>query len=247
MFQKTKTKKKRIGTSTGASTEVPESGWRSLRDSYPNGAKFGNREDQLVNTLFNEGLGVIQTGSRNQSHDLMISSGTPEIPEGVYEVKSLYRRNENCRFDRRFKTGRRGEDIYGRRDAEIKAAALDIENYLDHGVTSGLQFIESAHRLIDEALNRKHSKDFLARFTLLAEAYSDTWMLSSADRFLLGGVSNSDILKGFSGLDGIFLLAGPMYVLVKPKEFSKFIAFDSVSSEGVKLRYTGMIPSEKND
>ena len=169
--------------------------------------------------------------------------------EGRYEVKKLYRKNNRGSIDRRIKVGSRGETIYGRYDALIKALALDVENYLEVNWTAGMRGLEEVVYLIDAALERRHTKDFQKKFKILAEAYDDVHMLSSAAAFLdHDGIQADDILRGFSDLDGIFVVVGGAsgyyFTLVSRKDIPRFFVFDSVSVEGVKLRYVGAAPVE---
>jgi hypothetical protein len=63
---------------------------------------------------------------------------------------------------------------------------------------------------------------------------------------LYNRVQGSDIIGGFSDIEGIFIVAGPNYTLVTRGEIPEFLAFDSVSSEGLKLRYTKQIKTDKH-
>lgn len=250
-----------LGGSPEPPSEEPDYGWRELWD----GADLDpeHRVSSTLSILY--GLDVEQAGARNQSFDLRIRLGCAPFAKvvgletGNYEVKSLWRRGPRYSFDRRFKVGQRGELIYGLRDAHIKAFALALEEQIDfvmeHSVQSPpaapardemLRFCDATHGFIGQATQRRHSKGFetqldrLARICLVIPT-----MTKLARSVLTSGVQPDDILRGFRDLEGIFLTAGPIYTLVTSKEIPKFIAFDSASCEGPKLRYTKAIPSEK--
>jgi hypothetical protein len=70
-------------------------------------------------------------------------------------------------------------------------------------------------------------------------------MLPIARQVMDNSIQASDIVGGFLDIEGIFVVAGPNYTLVKRSEIPGFLAFDSVSSEGLKLRYTKQIKTEK--
>ncbi|HEU5118646.1 MAG TPA: hypothetical protein VFT74_18760 [Isosphaeraceae bacterium] len=210
-------------------------------------------------------MSVVQGGSRGQSYDLSIPDQGDRtylravgLEAGKYEVKSLWRKSEGRAFDRRFKVGQRGERIYGRRDSEIKAFALSLEEQVDsvleHAVSgypkaapgSVTSFVDETHEFVDLAMSRRHSKSFMARLERLARAsLSIPAMLTRAHAVVHGGVQAHDIVRGFDDLEGIFIVAGPIYTLVTKAEMPRFLAFDSASSEGPKLRWAGPIPSEK--
>lgn len=180
--------------------------------------------------------------------------GVDGIPPGFYEVKKLHVRKGSKSVDRRFKAGQRGERIYGRRDAEIKAFAQGLENYLDGrwddppvgGIHWGREAVEDLHDFIDQALERRHGKKFDERLRRLAEAACKLpGLLPVAYPAARGGVSAQNIANGFASLSGIFVMAGNIYTLVKPKEYTRFIGFDSASAEGPKLSYLGVVPLGK--
>ncbi len=238
-------------------SEVPQYGWRALRDD----STGSDSERKLTNTLIVDcGCNIVCAGKRTQSYDVeILSSGYATYREynnnpflafvglkpGKYEIKSLWRKNENRKFDRRFKVGQRGEKIYGKRDAEIKSFAIGLDQMIDSG-DFGLEFVEQAHSFIDQAFERRHSKEFNERILRLAKA---SLMIPSitkqAQTVLDGGITGADIMKGFSDIEGIFIIAGPIYTLVKREEIPKFLVFNSASSEGPKLTYKNVIPSKK--
>lgn len=206
---------------------------------------------------------MVPAGDRGQSHDLVIPDEPGRRPyihaagvtPGKYEVKSLWRRDERSSFDRRFKVGRRGETIYGKRDAEIKSFALSLEEQIDSVIEHSLlgvpkaepgsvrRFVEETHDFVDQALTRKHSKRFMERLTRLATAsLAIPVMLHRARSVLSGGVQAADIVRGFEDIEGIFVVAGHMYTLVTRAEMPQYLTFDSASAEGPKLRYAGPIP-----
>lgn len=173
-----------------------------------------------------------------------MSLGIDHIPPGFYEVKRLHVRNGRY-VDRRFKAGQRGERIYGRRDAEIKSFATALEDFLDTCVW-GVEAVTDTHEFIDQALLRKHGKKFHERLVRLAKAASEIPTLTApAWKVLNGGVREQDIVAGFGSLSGIFIIADHIYTLVKPKEYTSFIGFDSASAEGPKLTYRGVVPLDK--
>lgn len=218
-----------------------------------------------------DGADVLHAGGRNDSYDLEITSPL-ERPDwadpflamaglrpGKYEVKSLWRSSDKRSFDRRFKVGRRGERIYGRRDAEIKSFASGLEDEIDAIIQNSVddgprgqrspdsmrRFVEETHAFINDAFERRHSKAFVERITRLARASMEIPTLTlRAHTVLKGGVQGLDIVKGFDNIEGIFIVAGPMYTLINRNEIPEFIKFDSASSEGPKLSYVGAIPTE---
>ena len=173
--------------------------------------------------------------------------GVDGIPPGFYEVKRLHVRDGKYGkyVDRRFKAGQRGERIYGRRDAEIKSFAMGLEQFLDH-CDWGIEAVLAAHEFIDQAFLRKHGKRFNERLVRLATAAVKIPELAlSAKTILEGGVSAKDIEAGFSSLRGIFIIADHIYTLVKPKEYTRFIGFNSASAEGPKLSFQAVVPLDK--
>lgn len=223
-------------------------------------------EQRVTQTLLNiPGITVKPAGKRSQSHDLEVSDSNgafariPGVIPGRYEVKALWRKREGRAFDPRFKVGQRGERIYGVRDSLIKAfAALknQVDHILEHAVSHPsygqtkdelIQFVEQAHGFIEQAVLRRHSKSFAARLERLARVsqYIPT-MLPIARQALYNRIQASDIVGGFSDIEGVFVVAGPNYTLVTRDEIPEFLAFDSVSSEGLKLRYTQKIPTDKH-
>lgn len=190
------------------------------------------------------GARATPTGGRNQSHDLEVTLGINQVPPGFYEVKRLYVRDHKY-VDRRFKAGQRGERIYGRRDAEIKGFALALEDYLDTCLW-GFEAVTSVHEFVDQALLRKHGKKFHEKLIRWAKAAGPIPTLTAqAFTALHGSVSGRDIEAGFGSLGGIFIIADHIYTLVKPKEYTRFIAFDSAGAEGPKLSYQGVVPLDK--
>lgn len=216
---------------------------------------------------------AIHCGNRQQSHDLEIHSKITRpdyedpylrfagLSPGKYEVKSLWRRSETQSFDRRFKVGRRGERLYGRRDAEIKSFASGLEdeidaiiqNFVDEGRVAKTskdamtRFVTETHAFISDAFERRHSKAFNERIERLATAsLSIPTLTVRAHSVLNGGVQGPDIVRGFDDIQGIFIVAGPMYTLITRTEMPQFLTFDSASSEGPKLRFVGVIKSEQN-
>ena len=209
----------------------------------------------------------MHAGRRGQDYDLEITgrvrSGVDPylravgLSPGRYEVKALWRKNERCSFDRRFKVGHRGERIYGKRDAEIKSFALAQENYiesiLDNTVQENdpplssnrcTQYTTEIHDFVDLALERKHSKRFNERLKRIAQASLLVPSLSTHARMILaGGVQATDIVKGFSDIEGIFVVAGDIYTLITKDEMADHLAFDSASSEGLRIRLVSVIPS----
>jgi hypothetical protein len=239
----------------------PKFGWRPLW------AGDGiNSELRVTKTLtVRYGLDIEQAGARSQSYDLRVKlscgpfARAAGLETGNYEVKSLWRRNENCVFDRRFKVGQRGERIYGLRDARIKAFALAIESEIDsiveNSVTHPLgerrpdemrKFVDECHLFIEQATERRHSKDFEQRLTRLAMiCLTIPTIMSRAQSVINSPISPTDIANGFRDLEGIFVIAGPIYTLVTVGEIPAFMAFDSAGTEGPRVRYTQSIPSEK--
>lgn len=203
-------------------------------------------EEQVCQAIRSLGALALATAGRNNSHDLEVTLGINHVDPGYYEVKRLYLRDGKY-LDRRFKAGQRGERIYGRRDAEIKGFATALEDYLDSCLW-GLNAVEETHAFIDKALLRKHGKKFQERLIRLANAGAKIPTLSRVSNAVLqGGVRPQDIEAGFSSLSGIFIIAGTIYTLVKPKEYKSLIGFDSGSAEGPKLTYQGVVPLAKNE
>ena len=262
-----------IGDQEGSQEQATKSedvsttfGWHKLekhRDPH-------EAEIEVAKALISEfGIYVSQAGSRGQSHDIEILDGFPTrssrrnslnpIRAGKYEVKSLWRKSENSRFDRRFKIGVRGERLYGRRDAAIKAFVLKLEQYLEEGTCETLvqltstftgpsmaQRFEQIYSFIDDALARKHSLRFTESLKNLVGKVKSIPELSSVSLDVISSdVSTSDIEGAFSDIEGIFVVAGPIYTLITRDEFAHLLSFDSSSSEGPKLRMLGVIPSEE--
>lgn len=202
---------------------------------------------------------VRHAGNRNQSYDIEIldDDASDVLAPGLYEVKSLWRRNDTSRFDRRFKVGTRGEEIYGRRDSQIKSFALAFEDELielmEGNVRNGIdtinnvKFVEKSFAFIDDALGRKHSKCFEAKLNRVASAAIHLPSLrTQAEDIISGGIGPADIVRGFRNIQGVFVVAGHKYTLVTQAEMASMFAFDSASSEGPKLRMLGVIPSEQD-
>jgi hypothetical protein len=239
-------------------------GWRKL-ESYSGHAEA---EDRVGKALIDDfSVYVTKAGDRTQSYDLEVTipngSGrrrsARRLPDGLvsglYEVKSLWRRNERSAFDRRFKVGTRGEKIYGRRDAQIKAFALALEDGMEEifaelhrsgeRLWSNRTFVEFSHEMIDHAMARRHSKWFNDQLEFLAERLAGVPLISrQAQAVISSGIADADILRGFSDIEGIFVVAGPTYTLVTKAEMGRLLSFDSASSEGPKIRMLGVIPSE---
>ncbi len=226
---------------------APAFGWRTLHwRNYDPYTKLSD-EQKVVNAFYEEGARGHVTAGRNQSHDICVSLGIKEIPLGLYEVKRLSLRPGGKSVDPRFKLGRRGETVYGRRDAEIKGFAADLEDFLDQCLWS-VEAIVATHEFIDQALQRRHGKKFNERLLRLAQrGLSIPELMWSAKRVIQGSVKPGDIQAGLAGLSGIFIIADHIYTLVKPDEYSEFIGFDSGSAEGPKLRYSGVVPLEPID
>lgn len=198
-------------------------------------------EQMVVTSIERDGSRAIVTAGRKNSHDLEVTLGIDTAPPGFYEVKRLSSRPGGKSFDPRFKAGRRGETIYGRRDAEIKTFVMQLENFLDQ-CEWGVEAVTSTHDFIDQALQRRHGKKFNERLLRLAHrGLSIGDLLFASKRVIQGGVGHTDISAGFAGLAGIFIIAGHNYTLVRPNEYKQFIGFDSASAEGPRLRYSGVI------
>jgi len=258
---------------SGLATEEPKYGWRELRQL----AGEDDPECHITWTLStNYGVEVTRNGSRNESYDLTIGDygyskytgienpflAQVGLSPGRYEVKSLWRKSEGRKFDRRIKVGRRGERIYGRRDAAVKSFALELDAFLEefidgerdieiegprvNGTVGRLSVVAlEIFEFVDQALERRHSKSFDERMRRLAQAaFVVPSLRVPAQRALTVEICGSDILNGFEDLQGIFVVAGDHYTLVSQREISTFFAFDSASSEGLRLRFLGKIPSE---
>lgn len=241
--------------STGASADgtAPASdlppGWSRLLPAPPDIAPLVTNEQLVAHTLSESGFLIRQAGSRYESFDLeIVQDPAGELAPGRYEVKTLSRSGSS--FDRRFKVGSRSERIYGRRDAEIKAAAMEAEDLME---SPGWYYqlsvvdVDELHRTIDMALARRHGKKFDESFTHALTAITRVRLplgmpYRMIDKFIKGSVTNRNIAEGFSDIAGIFIVAGANYTLVKAGELTRFISFDSVSAEGVKLRYNGRVP-----
>lgn len=219
---------------------VSEFGWRSIRTSLP---RVSDEQD-ICNALHHDGAVAFAAGGRNQSHDLEVTHEIDHVLTGKYEVKRLSLRPGGHSADRRFKAGRRGETIYGRRDAEIKCFATALEDFLDEVLWSE-KVISEVHDFIDQALQRRHGKKFHDRLLRLADkGLAIPNLLLPSTRVLNGGIRAQDIQAGFAGLSGIFIIVGHIYTLVKPSEYTSFVGFDSACAEGPKLSFHGVIPLE---
>lgn len=255
-----------IGDPEGSQAPASKTGfgWRKLEE-YSGHAEA---EDRVGKALIDDfSVYVTRAGDRTQSYDLEVTvpNGSTRrrsgrrLPDGLisglYEVKSLWRRNERSAFDRRFKVGTRGERIYGRRDAQIKAFALALEDGMEE-IFADLQragghpwtnrtFVEFSHEMIDHSMARRHSKWFNDQLGFLAGHLTGVPLISrQAQAVIASGITEADILRGFSDIEGIFVVAGPLYTLVTKAEMGRLLSFDSASSEGPKIRMLGVIPSE---
>ena len=227
----------------------------------------GDSEYRVAKTLSTRyGLDIEPAGARTQSYDLRVKitngpfARIAGLETGNYEVKSLWRRNDNCVFDRRFKVGQRGERIYGLRDARIKAFVMGLDSEIDAIIENSVAypiggrkpdemrvFFEESVDFIRQAVERRHSKAFEVRLDRLARVCQIIPTMTALARGVLNSaVQPIDIARGFADVEGIFITAGPIYTLVAKDEFEGFLAFDSASSEGPKIRYTQAIPSETN-
>lgn len=226
-----------------------------------------NSERLVLKTLVRQGVPTLAGGQRNQSFDIRIPHESRAfarqagLEAGDYEVKSLWRKREGRAFDPRFKVGQRGERIYGTHDSLIKAFAVALETQIDYMLEHSVKypshprrpkgeltaFVEETHSFLDQAVQRRHSKAFALRLERLARVSQHIpTMLPIARKLLYDRVQASDIVGGFSDIEGIFVVAGHMYTLVTRGEIPEFLAFDSVSSEGLKLRFVKEIPREKS-
>lgn len=256
-----------VTNNSNSSRSETRFGWRPLAAFLLNAESPHETEARLELTLV-DALGqdiVKRAGERTQSHDLEIKNSVYArvfgLSEGKYEVKGLWRRNESSVFDRRFKLGRRGETVYGRRDAAVKAFALGLESeiddilehsvFVDRNISAGSgpdalrRFVDDTHDFIDRALTRRHSKSFVVRLERLARSSLGIPKLTDAARRVLSSaVQGPDIMAGFADIAGVFFAAGPIYTLVSHDEIPHFLFFDSASSEGPRLRFEGAVPSE---
>lgn len=224
----------------------PRFGWRFCQST-------ADSEQIVIDSLLEEfDILAYGCGTRNVSYDIVIPTENPHVEPGRYEVKSLWRRSAGSSFDRRFKLGRRGEQIYGRRDSLIKEFALCLErNLLEISQVCPAEdrdeFMASARDFINRAIERRHSKSFCERLDRLARAaLAIPSMNFIGTNVLSHKIEWSDIANGFNDIMGIFIVAGPIYTLVRNDEFKNFLAFDSASSEGPKLKFTQTIPLERN-
>lgn len=248
--------------SGGLASSIPTFGWQRLH-AQPS---VRDPEELVGISLIRDfGVYVSRAGSRAVSYDLEVLGRTLGRPHrsdplriGRYEVKSLWRRDAHSSFDPRFKVGTRGETIYGRRDSAIKAFAVQIEDRLDEIVSvhidetartpcaaqthENMRFVENAHRFIDDALARRHSKDFSARLDVMLRIAEHVGIVRGVT---IPHILDEDIRRGFDGIEGIFIVAGPMYTLVTKDEMGDLLAFDSASSEGPKLRLVTEIPCDR--
>lgn len=255
----------------GVSSESTAFGWRRLVDYNLDDTEL--RVVSTLSTDF--GANVNHAGDRSQSYDLEIVSpivGRPNpylsivgLSPGRYEIKSLWMR-ESGTFDPRFKLGQRGEKVYGRRDAQVKSFAQclesELDNIIEHSVVrccdnqschhpraeagTVASSVLDIHDIVDRAMARRHSKSFMERILRLAEVSVGIPRLTVAAQLLRkGGITQADIAKGFEDIEGIFIVAGHTYTLVSKDEYAGFLAFDSASSEGPKLRYVKAVPSEE--
>lgn len=250
-----------IGDPVGSQEQVFKTafGWRKLKP-YLGHEQAEQRVAEALTSDF--GVYITRAGARSQSYDIEICDGgwkaeSKNISPGLYEVKSLWRKDKKSSFDKRFKVGTRGEKIYGRRDSQIKSFALllerEIDSLVENNLTEGkpaspdenMRLVEETHQFIDQAIMRKHSKSFEDRLNKLACASLKIPNLTiSANTILSGKIRSGDIVRGFSDIEGIFIVAGPIYTLITKTEIPTLLHFDSASSEGPKLRIIGDIPSE---
>ncbi len=234
-------------------SQEPASSLKASRDWRPLPDYTGHKgaEEAVAQALERDfDVTVTRAGERSQSYDIEVSlNGFSDLDPRLYEVKSLWRRNERCTFDRRIKVGTRGETIYGRRDAQIKSFALSLEEGLAGFDADANDVIPTTREFIDAALSRRHSKSFHTRLRDVAAAVSGLqgheFLVKKAHAIISGSVGADDIVRGFDDISGIFVVAGPIYTLVTKAEIAEFFTFDSASSEGPRLRLHGVIPSER--
>lgn len=208
----------------------------------------------LCRTLSRLGYEVEVAGRRNQTHDLEVLDvpqelrGRDDIPQrGRYEVKRLRQSSKNS-FDRRFKTsGARGSRIYGRHGALIKAAALEIEDStLDFELqdpTPGdhLRTVDQFHRMLDDALEDRHSHRFQREFDEVCRLPELAW-LPWVRLYLESPSLEEKIVSGYGDLDGLIILRGTNYTTVRRDKLTQHIGFDSYGCEGLKLRLLSVVP-----
>lgn len=231
-----------MGASSDVAIDEPEYGWRKL--CFNQGRK-SNDEQAVCEALKADGIKAVPTGDRYHSHDIEVTLGVDHVQPGLYEVKRLHVQDSGY-VDRRFKAGQRGEQIYGRRDAQIKAFAISLERFLDD-CDWGFDVVTQMHEFIDQALHRRHSKRFNGQLTQLATTFLHIPALFPAAKDVLrGGVTAHDVAAGFASLNGIFIIADHIYTLVKPEEYARFIGFDSASAEGPRLSYQGVVPLRRS-
>jgi hypothetical protein len=219
-----------------------------------------NDEVRVTRTLVQYGFRAIARGGRRESFDLEVLEAPSHWPVelgprvGRFEVKKLSRSGKT-RWDPRFKTsGARGSRIYGRHSALIKAAALELEDnlrYLDLDQwTNEETDYGDVHRcfrmMLEDAFSDRHSHRFRNAFDAVCRDVSPKWHLPYVNRYLNSPLTIDKIMSGYSDLDGLFIIRGDTYTLIKRDEISQRIAFDSFGSEGLKLRISSVIVSDDN-
>lgn len=192
-----------------------------------------NSEQAILDMLNICGCKVEAAGSRFERYDLKILQDEKNLIYGKYEIKSLSKSGNS--FDRRFKIGSRSEDVYGYYDAIIKSIALPLHDK---------ELTDEQRNLVNQAIKRKHGKNFYENFSKILNDESLKIDKNLIEKYHNFKINDCDISFAFSDIDGIFIVAGTNYTLIHPYYFKSLIQFDSVSCEGVKLRYTGDLPNK---
>lgn len=209
-------------------------------------------EVRVTRTLVQFGYRAIARGGRHETFDVEVLESPSFWPDqikaepGRYEVKRLSRSGNS--FDRRFKTsGARGSRIYGRHSALIKAAALELEDNMKYlnftGWTAEDVDEVEARRcfclMLEDAFSDRHSHRFRQAFDRICHDLVGSF--PAVDRYLQAPSLDDKIMSGYSDLDGLFIIRGDTYTLIKRNQIPRWIGFDSFGSEGLKLRILGVV------
>lgn len=137
--------------------------------------------------------------------------------------------------------------MYGRTDALIKAAALEIERIphlrivVPEGRYRELETTEIFHRILDDAIENRHSHRFQEAFPVMCRLVAACHHVPAVEEYLRSQFTGEKIVSGYSDLNGLFIIRGDTYTLIKRDKIPLHIGFDSFSCEGLKLRVLGVV------
>lgn len=182
-------------------------------------------------------------GERFRTFDLETFDGAK------FEVKTLSKNGNG--FDRRFKMGTRGKSMFGKLESKFRAAALGIEDWLDHDHQSGLfgQTLDDTRALLKCIHEGRLGKSNCALMLELCRDLHD--VVPECSRLLDQDLKNLQVSESYQDIDGIFLIADVgqrgdktlVYTLLDKNGINTLVTFDSMNVEGVMARYSGNLPT----